>query len=139
MAATVQVDSDHDPNKKTCFKHVVVIWEKKNGVDLTNELVDSLPLKKNGLVVKDKQAFMTHKNKTTKDNELWEGRVRKLCGKFTLVTFSDKFKAWQPYIQVHTGLIKIYSDCWVPFISRPVKHSVVHFKIIKSETEAVQS
>ena len=100
MAATVQVDSDPDPNKKTCFKHVVVIWEKKNGVDLTNELVNSLPLKKNGLVVKDKQAFMTHKNKTTKDNELWEGRVRKLYGKFTLVTFSDKFKAWQPYNQI---------------------------------------
>ena len=53
------------------------------------EQYESLPLNKTGLVIKKEEenedAIMTTKDTTTKKNILWEGKVRKLCGKLVLI------------------------------------------------------
>ena len=77
----------NDDSTTQTFKWVVVIWNRRDGVEI--EQYESLPLNKTGLVIKKEEenedAIMTTKDTTTKKNILWEGKVRKLCGKLVLI------------------------------------------------------
>ena len=77
----------NDDSTMQTFKWVVVIWNRRDGVEI--EQYESLPLNKTGLVIKKEEenedATMTTKDTTTKKNILWEGKVRKLCGKLVLI------------------------------------------------------
>ena len=77
----------NDDSTKQTFKWVVVIWNRRDGIEI--EQYESLPLNKTGLVIKKEEenedAIMTTKDTTTKKNILWEGKVRKLCDKLVLI------------------------------------------------------
>ena len=71
--------------KKPGPKWIVIVWGKKDGVCLDSEQVEACPISKNGLVVQEKKiggiVVQTCKDKISKENQFWEGRVEGLFGK----------------------------------------------------------
>ena len=75
---------DQEPD----YKHVVVIWQKTRGVALQTEQMESLPIRQNGLCLKQEkeggECVMFHKDPETKKTVLWEGYIGGLFGKTRL-------------------------------------------------------